>query len=529
MGTQPNPPGPTTPPRGANPQPLEVSSEQIVVDQESIESEVGFEVRGILGGLPVAEQLQEYFVVFDEAGDTGPELIDKTQYRVSYLVDSNLNTSKPAGVTTDAARNVTQNFEEGTIAVVRADNATALNRNLTGELTVYDTGTIRLISTTETGSSVGAFIQTMSFFDTQGQDIVQDAEDVSIEYRADNTQETTSGIQEFIIKYEGTPVKPISSSADPFLSINANQDTITFDRDTTDAGTRVYVSFNAFLQVVWDDNANPTPVQGYLQLEQQDGGAGDFIVVKTTNFSIPHNNSSYFYPFVSTSNFKHFIENTKFRCRLVRTDGVGVNVLKIQDGRLIVRQEYLPGDVAIPGLNACTASYFEPGFTSFEPVSSSNNPQGYSIITSSVQMGYFINNGFQAKLDDQCKVFDPKGDLVTYETIQVDFNWQVGDEIRFEYNKNQVHKIVNTTELSSGAWQFTVTPAIAFGTELNHFTHYRIDPDGGYVIMNTVKDNQVAGTQPFSGIILPKFPSENLKKREDALIFDLKQAGIIEK
>ena len=144
-------------------------------------------------------------------------------------------------------------------------------------------------------------------------------------------------------------------------------------------------------------------------------------------------------------------------------------------------------------------------------------------------MGYFVNNGFKAKLDDQSKVFDPKEDLVTYETIQVDFNWQIGDEIRFEYNKNQVHKIVDTTELSSGAWQFTVTPAIAFGTELNHFTHYRIDPDGGYIIMDTIKDNQVGGAQPFSGIILPKFPSENLKKREDALIFDLKQANIIEK
>ena len=529
MGTQPNPAGPPLAPSSPDPQPLEVSSEQIIINQESIESEVGFEVRGILGGLPVAEQLQEYFVVFDEAGDTGPELIDKTQYRVSYLVDSNLNTSKPAGVTTDAARNVTQNFEEGNIAVVRADNATALNRNLTGELGIYDTGTIRLIATTETGSSKGAYIQTMSFFDTQGQDIIQDAEDVSIEYRADDTQETLSGITEFLVEYQGTPVKPISSSADPFLSLNANQDTLTFERDTTEAGTRVYVSFNTFLQVEWDDNANPTAVQGYLQLEQQDGGVGDFIVVKTTNFSIPHGNTSYFYPFVGTSNFKHFIEDTKFRCRLVRTDGVGVNVLKIRDGRLLVRQEYLPGDVAIPGLNACTASYFEPGFTSFEPISSSNNPQGYSIITSSVQMGYFINNGFKAKLDDQSKVFAPKGDNVTYETIQVDFNWQIGDEIRFEYNKNQVHKIVNTTELSTGAWQFTVTPAISFGTELNHFTHYRIDPDGGYIIMNTIKDNQVAGAQPFSGIILPKFPSENLKKREDALIFELKQAGIIEK
>ncbi len=527
MAAQPTPR--PTPPTSPVPEPIALSSEQIITTQQSIESEIGFEVRGILGGLPVAEQRQEYFVVFDEAGDTGPELIDKTQYRVTYLVDSNLNTSKPAGVTTISSRNVTQNFEEGNIAIVRADNATALNRNLTGELEIYDTGTIRLISTTETGSSSGAYIQTMSFFDEKGQDVVQDSFDVSIEYRANDTQETLSGITEFLIEYQGNPVKPISSSADPFLSLNASQDTLSFERDTTEAGTRVNVAFNAFLQVDWDDYANPTDVQGYLQLEQQSGGVGNFITVKTTPYSIPYGNVQYFYPFVSTTSNKHFLENTKFRCRLVRTDGVGVNVLKVRDGKLLVRQEYLPGNVVIPGLNACTASYFEPNFTTYEPVSSSNNPQGYSIITSSVQMGYFINNDFKVNLDDDCSTFDPKGDLVTYEVIQVPFNWQIGDEIRFEYNKNQVHKIVNTTELSSGAWAFTISPSLSEGTEINHFTHYRIDPDGGYIIMNTIKNNEVAGAQPFSGVILPKYPSEGLEKRSDSLLFDLKQANIIEK
>lgn len=526
MGTQQS--DSKNPPVSPRPQPLPLSGESQLSAQELLEAEVGHPIRGALGGLPVAEQNQEYFVVFDEAGDTGPELIDKTQFRVTYLVDSNLNTSKPSEAS-DAAINVTQNFEEGKTIVVRADNATVLNRNLTGEQFTYDTGTIRLISTTETGSSVGAYITTMSFFDTSGQDIVQDAQDVSIEYNADGTQQTTSGIQEFLVKYEGTPTKPISSSTDPFYSVDANVETLTVLRDTTEAGTRIYISMNTFLQVSWDENATPTNVAGELRLEQQTGGTGDFIVVKTTPFEIPYGNTEYFYPFVSTGTFKNFVAGTKFRCRLKRTDGVGVNELFIKGGKLKSRQEYLPGDVAIPGLNACTASFFEQDYVSFEPVSGSNNPQGYSIITSSVQMGYFINNGFRAKLDDQSKVFDPKGDTVTFENIQVEFNWQIGDEIRFEYNKNKVHKIVNTTELDNGAWAFTVTPYISSGSELNHFTHYRIVPDGGYIIANVEKNNQVNENQPFSGIILPKYPSENLKAQADGLIFRLKQAGIIEK
>ena len=39
----------------------------------------GLSVEGILGGLPVAEKNQEYFVVFDEAGDTSPEIPNQTQ------------------------------------------------------------------------------------------------------------------------------------------------------------------------------------------------------------------------------------------------------------------------------------------------------------------------------------------------------------------------------------------------------------------------------------------------------------------
>ena len=185
--------GPSKPPI-SSPRPdtgQQTPSQQEQTQQEKLEAETGLQIRGVLGGLPVADQRQEYFVVFDEAGDTGPELIDKTQYRVTYLVDSNLNTSKPAEGNV-ASINTTQNFEEGKLAIVRADNATALNRNLTGELQIYDVGTLRLISTTETGSSPGGHLQTMSFSQPNGQSIISDALDLSIEYNAPQTLNTSA-------------------------------------------------------------------------------------------------------------------------------------------------------------------------------------------------------------------------------------------------------------------------------------------------------------------------------------------------
>jgi hypothetical protein len=507
--------------------------------QETLEAETGIKIRGVLGGLPVAEQRQEYFVVFNEAGDTGPELIDKTQYRVTYLVDSKLNTSKPAE-NSDSAINVTQNFEEGKIASVRADNATSLNKNLTGDLSIYDVGTIRLIATTETGSSPGGFLQTMSFGQPNGQSIVSDAFDLSIEYNSVeyDTQpvygtSTIIGPDGLLLSYPSAS-KAISASAAPFYDdIDSTPfNTLEILRNTTEGGTRINVLFNVFLQADWSVISNiaaAQPVEGLIQLEFQDSGTGDFIVIDTQTYSIPVGNTSYFYPAVSTVNFGHFQAGSKFRCRLFRTDTfLGGAQLIVRGGKCKVTQEYLPGLVSVPGLNAATANYFDPDFTTFQPISESENQSGYSILTSSVELGYFINNGFQSILDDQCKAFDPNGDTVTFETIQVPYTFQIGDEIRFEYNKNKVHKVVGIDKLNTGAYHITVSPLVTSGSIINHFTHYRIEEDGGYIILNTKKDNQVASNQPFSGIILPKFPSENLEAKTDGLIFELKQAGIIE-
>ena len=529
-------PGPSRPPTSPVPEPVAQSVEQVnISEQAKLEVQLGFPIRGVLGGLPVAEQRQEYFAVFDQAGDTGPELIDKTQYRITYLVDSQLNTSKPAENSISAI-NATQNFEEGTKVSVRADNATSLNRSLTGELGVYDIGTLRLISTTETGSSPGGFLQTMSFEQPNGQSIVSDALNLSIEYNSPgfplvNLEVFPNG--GFLLPYPSAS-NPISSSADPFYQLNGTEGSaanvpneLQILRDTPEGGTRIKVLFNAFIQVQWQQYYS-NDVEGFLTLEMQDAGAGDYVAIATDTFAVPYGNNEFIYPAVSTNGFQHFQANTKFRVRITKTDG-GSGIINIKPGgKLKVTQEYLPGNVSIPGLNAVTASYFEPNFTTFKPISESQNPAGYSILTSSIQMGYFINNGFKAILEDECKAFDPKGDTVTFESIQVPFTWETGDEIRFEYNKNKVHKIIGVDKLSTGAYHITVTPNVSSGSIINHFTHYRIVEDGGYLILNAVKNNEVAGDQPFNGVILPKYPSENLKKKEDRLIFELKQAGIIE-
>jgi len=497
----------------------------------------GLEVKGALGGLPVAEKNQTFFAVFDEVGDTGPEIFDKTQFKITYLVDGELNTSKPAEGSTTAL-DATQNFEKDKTVVVRADNATVLNQNLSGIQTVYDVGTLKLISVTETGSSVGAYIPTMSFNNIQGQDIVSDAQNVSAQFTVNDDGTQDFGPDSSPSQYNYRVVN-YTDEAIPISQSNGTYEWIDFEssqyyellQDTTVAGTRMRFEGNVYIQVEWDLDNIAGGVSGDIKLERWNGS--EFVQEDIKDFYIPvlspttgQLNGDYYYPFVNTGPFSNFTEGTRFRIS-IRKIGPSYHNIKIRGGKFKAIQEYTPGDVSVIGLNATTAPYFEPNYSTFAG-DVSNNIKSYSILTSSVEFGNFADGTYTVQLEGSVASFDPSGDGNTFNDIITPFTFQKGDEIRFEFNKNKVHKIINVSPGNLGKLFLTVTPRVEENTEVNHFTHYRITPDGGYLILNVEKNNDVNSTQPFQGIILPQYPSTTIKNRQENLIFDLKQAGIIE-
>lgn len=133
---------------------------EIVIIQN--ESPYNIEVKGVLGGLPVAEKNQEYFAVVFEAGDTSPELIDQTQFKVTYLCDSFLNVSKPSEASV-ALSNITQNFERQKNATVRVDQGTVLNQQLAGTHKITAVGSLEPIGGTQIGTGPREYVTTMSF------------------------------------------------------------------------------------------------------------------------------------------------------------------------------------------------------------------------------------------------------------------------------------------------------------------------------------------------------------------------------
>ena len=117
------------------------SSEEILLE--------GLEANGILGGLPVAERNQEYFIVFSGVGGTGPEIIGQTAYFIDYLVDSEGNVFKPSE-NTSALTNLIQNFPINKPVNVVVDNASTANATMAGQHTLTAIGVQQPILYTQT-------------------------------------------------------------------------------------------------------------------------------------------------------------------------------------------------------------------------------------------------------------------------------------------------------------------------------------------------------------------------------------------
>ena len=170
-------------------------------------------------------------------------------------------------------------------------------------------------------------------------------------------------------------------------------------------------------------------------------------------------------------------------------------------------------------------------------MSSTDYNQAYTILTASLDLSNFSNGSYIQRISTASEAFDAENDGNTFNPIQLPFQFLIGDEIRFEYNANKVHKVMKTETSTDNRTLVYITPAVntntievegSIGTQLNHFTHYRILQNGGYLIINEKKDNVAGVEQDFKGIITPLHPSENLQKKGDQLIYELKQVGIIE-
>ena len=168
----------------------------------------GLKISGILDGLPVAEKNQEYFAVIKEVGDTSPELIGQSQFKVTYICDSQLNVAKPS-TDTVALTNITQNFERQKYATVRVDEGTVLNQQLAGTHKITAVGSIEPIGGTQIGVGPYEYVTTMSFLQ-EGQLGAAPGVQVATYYMWLNKSQ---GFQNSQLTYRKTGINPYNGGA----------------------------------------------------------------------------------------------------------------------------------------------------------------------------------------------------------------------------------------------------------------------------------------------------------------------------
>jgi len=102
-------------------------------------------------------------------------------------------------------------------------------------------------------------------------------------------------------------------------------------------------------------------------------------------------------------------------------------------------------------------------------------------------------------------------------------NPQIGDYIRFEYDKNKQSRIYNITTLQDGRVVFQIYPSIPTGSQLNHFVITRMVNDGGSILVPTRK--QAEGS--FNSFIKPKYVSQTLINNSPSIINTLEKDGLL--
>ena len=91
----------------------------------------GVPANGVLGGLPVAEQNQNYILLVKDVTSTTPEIINQTQYAIEWILDYEGEKQRPSE-NDIANNNIIQNFPAGKSVTSQLINATSVNNQPSG-------------------------------------------------------------------------------------------------------------------------------------------------------------------------------------------------------------------------------------------------------------------------------------------------------------------------------------------------------------------------------------------------------------
>jgi hypothetical protein len=529
------------------------------------------------GNLPAAEQNETYFAYFDGVGGTGPEIIDQTAYNIKYIIDDEGNTVNPESILnpfSKAQQNIALNnlidaFEPGKNAMVSLiSNDPLLTENpnddaLVGTYPITHVGRIANILVSENGELKPNYIPTMSFTNIAGIPYGQAL--YNYEFLDDKASDTSySGTTSNYVVFNDITI-PNPSFYTPATSIFTTSTIST-------AGALTKVKFKAKLMVKY----RPTILGGSdiqraapLRVRIKNVTTGETLASQTINFgdgvgdwssykAIPGEIQFYWEPdnplagtteaspdggiiyladdvddgnapgynrryykrygkFELETNYVELATNNNIRVEIIALDYGNTNDYTVFSALNINRSQFKSIQEFPYAAYEATSSYWYTGSTSIDPL-------GLSVLTSSLELGNLYNFGItdDGNSSELVQTIDPSSQLMGYTPTALPFCIKSGDYIRFEYNPNAVFNI-KRVEVSNQIYLY-VYPPVPNGVQLNHFNIYRIINDGTYIVLNVKKP--ISGSS-FTGIIRPQFTSQKLIDSSSIYIQNLVEKGVI--
>lgn len=509
---------------------------------------------GTRTNFPVAEQNQTYFAYWDGIGGTGAEIPNQTAYFIKYLIDTKGNVVNPEPDTTGTRQeaiglyNLVNNFEVGKRAIVKliepdpTVDSISEESDILGTYTITGIGTLKNIMTTETGKGRNDYLETMSFYNPENPDSTLESVPLyNARYKWEAPYAITRAIEQsasyvepmWQYGWDNTQITPPANAPHvyPYRVIQPLTSSV-------NVGTRVRFTLYVFLsQIIYSATAAGFPAGTwdvgsansiYFRIKNHTTGQSVFGSGWITPTSNDGNNPNWYWfntGWIDVNTTDTFVVTSQLLYNASGSDAPGRPIRIDNDSLFSVEQEYSPG-APIEGFNVAYTPYFK----------KQRNYAGYSELTFSNAMeGIFNSNLAQSVLPEQR--------LIGFSPSNIPFNdIQVGDYIRFEYNPEMVYRIIGLTAKSGSAegsvysLKINIAPSLdptmegsnsslTSSINIEHFTMYRIENDGRYVILNVPKSSN---GNAYSGILQSEFSSQELLTNYDKLIADLSQKEIIQ-
>ena len=511
----------------------QISQYNFIVEQEQLNHFLG-PVQGALGGLPVAEQLQDYFIVYQQAGGTGPEIIDETDGDISKPVEGY-----------PSQENLLQNFGIGSNVVVRNDASTTLNSQIAGLHKVTAIGRQVPLLYTQNGFYTSSFSETIQYLGTPGVGLEAPGTAPYFLARMINPSEAS----EYTTPLTSTPLnltlfEKQLPTPDPDVAELLPDNTVTatnytFGSNIHDFGNIQTVTFQleGIFHNYYDDS---------YQIEVELMKDGESISTKSYTIQGANPEGSGI-PVYSGPNGNYQALNTgndPLTFTFVTSGEVYYSPTlsnKIESGMVITAR------VSTAAMEGGAGTVYMPSFTfsaigqtpnASTPVDSSQTGVQWSTGSLYPQLfthtwltaSYFISQGY-GLTQNSSHITDNSEANFNLSPIEVPFIPKVGDRIRFEYNKTTdyfIYEVIPPNLDSQNRLKFRINAPIPPRVERENFIIHRTNPsDPAYIILDINKNSIVSDTQNFNGLILPEYPTQKLKDNLDRITVDLKERGII--